>query len=65
MVTSGGVDINEIDPKDMSWNKNKNLYFIGELIDVDGETGGYNLQFAFSTAKKTIIGLGFDLLVNS
>jgi hypothetical protein len=65
MVTNGGVDIDEIDPKDMSWIKNKNLYFIGELIDVDGETGGYNLQFAFSTAKKTISGLGFDLLVNS
>jgi hypothetical protein len=57
MVTSGGIDIDEIDPKDMSWTKNKSLYFIGELIDVDGETGGYNLQFAFSTAKKTIVSL--------
>jgi hypothetical protein len=57
MVTSGGVDINEINPKDMSWVKNENLHFIGEMIDIDGETGGYNLQFAFSTAKKTILGL--------
>lgn len=57
MVTSGGVNVDEIEPKDMSWVGNKNLHFIGEMIDIDGDTGGYNLQFAFSTAKKTIIGL--------
>lgn len=57
MVTNGGVDVNEIDSTDMSWKDNRNLHFIGELIDIDGETGGYNLQFAFSTAKKTIISL--------
>ena len=57
MVTSGGVDTDEINPDNMSWIKNKNLYFVGEMIDIDGETGGYNLQFAFSSAKKTIIGL--------
>ncbi|SHJ42390.1 hypothetical protein SAMN02745751_02525 [Dethiosulfatibacter aminovorans DSM 17477] len=57
MVTSGGVSVDEIEPKNMSWVRNKNLHFIGEMVDIDGETGGYNLQFAFSTAKKTIIGL--------
>ena len=49
MVTRGGVSIKEIDPKTMMSKKIKNLYFSGEMIDVDGDTGGYNIQAAFST----------------
>jgi len=49
MVTCGGVSVKEIDPKTMESKIVKGLYFAGELIDVDGKTGGYNLQAAFST----------------
>ncbi len=50
IVTAGGVNVREIDPKTMESKIVKGLYFAGELIDVDGFTGGYNLQIAFSTA---------------
>lgn len=50
IVTSGGVDLKEINPKTMESKKIKNLYFIGEVLDVDCLTGGFNLQTAFSTA---------------
>ncbi|MDD3839247.1 MAG: NAD(P)/FAD-dependent oxidoreductase [Clostridia bacterium] len=49
MITSGGVDVKEINPYTMESKLIKNLYFAGELIDVDALTGGYNLQIAFST----------------
>ncbi len=49
IVTSGGVKISEINPSTMESKKVKGLYFAGEVIDVDGYTGGYNLQAAFST----------------
>jgi len=49
MITCGGVSVKEIDPKTMESRIVKGLYFAGELIDVDGRTGGYNLQAAFST----------------
>ena len=49
-VTRGGVNVKEINPKTMESKKISNLYFIGEVLDVDGFTGGYNLQIAFSTA---------------
>jgi predicted Rossmann fold flavoprotein len=49
MVTSGGVDLKEIDPKTMRSKLIKNLYFAGEVLDIDGPTGGYNLQVAWST----------------
>ncbi len=49
IVTSGGVEVREIDPKTMASKKWRDLYFAGELIDVDAYTGGYNLQIAFST----------------
>ena len=48
-VTRGGVSVNEIDPKTMESKKVKGLYFAGEMIDVDGDCGGFNLQAAFST----------------
>lgn len=50
VVTSGGVSVKEIDPKTMKSKLVDNLYFIGEVIDVDAYTGGFNLQIAFSTA---------------
>lgn len=48
-VTSGGVDLNEINPETMESKILKNLYFAGEVMDVDGICGGYNLQWAWST----------------
>lgn len=49
IVTSGGVNTKEIDPKTMQSKLCKGLYFAGEVIDVDAYTGGFNLQIAFST----------------
>lgn len=49
IVTSGGVSVKEINPKTMESKLCKNLYFIGEVIDVDGYTGGFNLTIAFAT----------------
>jgi predicted Rossmann fold flavoprotein len=64
MVTAGGVSLKEIDPRTMSSLLVKGLYFCGEVMDIDAETGGYNLQAAFSTgfiagesAAKYIAGL--------
>lgn len=50
MVTRGGVDTKEINNKTMESKINKNLYVLGELLDVDGECGGYNLNFAFASS---------------
>lgn len=50
IVTSGGIDVREINPKTMESKLVKSLYFAGEVIDVDAYTGGFNLQIAFSTA---------------
>jgi hypothetical protein len=49
IVTCGGVCIKEIDPQTMESRLVKGLYFAGELIDIDADTGGFNLQAAFST----------------
>ncbi|AHM56673.1 YtfP [Peptoclostridium acidaminophilum DSM 3953] len=49
IVTSGGVDVSNIDPHTMESKIIKGLYLAGEIIDVDALTGGYNLQIAFST----------------
>lgn len=48
-VTRGGVSVKEIDPTTMESKKVKGLYFAGEMIDIDGNCGGFNLQAAFST----------------
>jgi predicted Rossmann fold flavoprotein len=64
MVTSGGVDCREIEPRSMESKLHKGLYFIGEVLDVDGESGGYNLQFAFSSAyaaAQNILKNSFEL----
>ena len=49
MVTAGGVNLKEISSKNMESRIIKNLYFAGEVLDIDGDTGGFNLQVAFST----------------
>ena len=49
MVTAGGVSTKEVDPRSMASRLVKGLYFAGEVLDIDGDTGGYNLQAAFST----------------
>lgn len=49
MVTAGGVSLKEISTKTMESKKHPGLYFCGEVLDVDGNTGGYNIQFAFSS----------------
>lgn len=49
IITSGGVNVGEINPSNMKSKIIPNLYFAGEVIDVDGYTGGFNLQIAFST----------------
>lgn len=51
MVTSGGINMKQINPTTMESRINNNLYFIGEVLDIDGDTGGYNIQAAFSTGK--------------
>jgi predicted Rossmann fold flavoprotein len=58
MVTRGGVSLAEIDPKTMGSRLVPGLFFVGEVLDIDGDTGGYNLQAAFSTAAlaaRTIV----------
>ena len=57
MVTAGGVDLSEVSPKTMASRKVDRLYFAGEVLDVDGDTGGYNIQAAVSMgylASETI-----------
>lgn len=51
IVTMGGVDVRELNPKTMEAKKIPGLYFAGELIDLDAYTGGYNLQIAFATGR--------------
>ena len=50
IITSGGINVKEINPSTMESKKIRNLYFAGEMIDVDALTGGFNLQIAWSTA---------------
>ena len=50
IITCGGVDVKEVNPKTMESKIIKNLFFAGEVLDVDAFTGGFNLQIAFSTA---------------
>ena len=51
IVTRGGVSVSGIEPKSMRSKKHSGLYFIGEVLDVDAYTGGFNLQIAFATAN--------------
>ena len=57
IVTSGGIDVKDIDPKTMESKLIKGLYFIGEVMDLDGLTGGFNIQIANSTGYSCGINL--------
>lgn len=61
IITSGGIDVKEIDPKTMRAKKINNLYFAGEVIDVDAYTGGFNLQIAFSTANLAALDIASEI----
>lgn len=52
IVTAGGVDVKEVNPKTMASKLIKGLYWAGEVVDVDGITGGYNLQAAFAMGYR-------------
>ena len=54
IVTIGGVDTREVDPHTMQSEIVPGLYFAGEVLDIDGPTGGYNLTLAFATARKAV-----------
>ena len=59
IITRGGVDVREIEPKTMRSKLIPNLYFIGEVLDIDAYTGGFNLQLAFASAvsaSRAIVG---------
>lgn len=56
-VTCGGVDLNEINLETMESKKIKNLFFAGEVLNIDGETGGFNFQAAWSTAYVAAKGI--------
>jgi predicted Rossmann fold flavoprotein len=58
IVTCGGVDTKEVDPSSMKSKLIKNLYFAGEVLDVDAYTGGYNIQIAFSTGYLAGMSVG-------
>ena len=57
VITAGGVDVKEVDPKTMQSKLCPGLYFAGEVLDVDAHTGGYNLQIAWSTAQAAVRGI--------
>ena len=48
-VTAGGINSEEVDPQSLQSRLVKSLYFAGEMLDVDGDSGGYNLQWAWSS----------------
>ena len=60
IITSGGINVKEINPKTLESKLIKNLYFAGEIIDVDAYTGGFNLQIAYSTGYTAGIGVNSD-----
>ena len=60
IVTKGGINTSDIFPKTMESKIIKNLYFAGEIIDLDADTGGYNLQIAFSTGYSAGLSAGLN-----
>ena len=57
MVTRGGVALESVNPKTMESTIVPGLFFAGEVLDIDGDTGGYNLQAAFSTGYLAAQGI--------
>ena len=62
VVTAGGVSLKEIVPRTMASRLRPGLYFCGEVLDLDGDTGGYNLQIAFSTGAMAGVSAAKHLL---
>lgn len=62
IITCGGVDLKEISPTTMESKKMAGLYFIGEVLDLDALTGGFNLQIAFSTGYLAGLAVAEDVL---
>jgi len=60
VITAGGIELSEIDPKTMRSKLIENLYFAGEILDLDGPTGGYNLQVCWSTGYVAGGGPNYD-----
>lgn len=58
IITRGGVSIREVNAKTMESKRCPGLYFAGEILDVDGYTGGFNLQIAFATAYSAGLAMG-------
>ena len=58
IVTMGGVSLSEVDPATMMSRRVPGLYFAGEVLDIDGPTGGYNLSLAFATARLAVESVG-------
>ena len=52
IVTAGGVRLSEVEPRTMESKKVSGLFFAGELLDLDGYTGGFNLQIAWATGRS-------------
>lgn len=65
MVTAGGVELSEVDTKTMESKLVPGLFFAGEVLDIDGDTGGYNLQAAFSTGLLAAKSIGKKFLGNN
>lgn len=61
IVTSGGIKVSEIDPKTMMSKLVEGLFFAGEIIDVDGYTGGFNLQVAWCTGRAAGLSAGKEI----
>lgn len=60
IVTIGGVATDDVDPQTMESKLVPHLYFAGEVLDIDGPTGGYNLTLAFATARKAVTAVASD-----
>ena len=67
MATAGGVDLAEVNPGSMESRLTSGLFFAGEILDIDGDSGGYNLQAAFSTGSLAACGIfdGIDRIKSS
>jgi len=57
MATRGGVALDGVNPKTMESKLVPGLFFAGEVLDIDGDTGGYNIQAAFSTGALAALGI--------
>lgn len=64
IVTIGGVSLEEVEPATMMSRKVPGLFFAGEVLDIDGPTGGYNLTMAFATARAAVVAVGRRLAAN-